>query len=516
MRLRIKNYVLLGLFIISGILLIGCGSLGESNEVTVLPMDNRPNIILILADDLDEKLGTTQYMPKLKKYLIDRGVTLENFLITTPMCCPSRINLLRSQYTHSHQVFNNEAPHGGFPKFFETGREESTLAIWLQTAGYRTALIGKYMNAYPLADDRTYIPDGWSEWYSPGRKNAYDGYDYYLNENGELIPYPPTEENFFTDVMSRKGVDFIQRAAQDDTPFFLLLSTFAPHEPATAARRHEDLLPGITAPRTPSFNEGDVSDKPSDMSRNPLLSNEQMAYIDKTYRERVLSMLSVDEMIAEIFIALEANGLLDNTYVVFSSDQGFTLGQHRIFEGKSSFYEEDIVVPFIVRGPGIPEGEKISGLLAGIVDIAPTFSEWAGVVPPQFIEGSSFVEMLTTGTIPPDWRQGFLLERYSFTSDETGVSSPGLMNVSAIFPDVLLAQSSSLPKWAGIRTLEYTYIEHPDGFVEIYDLVNDPYQLENIVNEVDEQFLADFSSWLNRLENCRGETCEQRASESAP
>ncbi|HNM36911.1 MAG TPA: sulfatase-like hydrolase/transferase, partial [Anaerolineales bacterium] len=139
-----------------GILLSSCSN--ASKKVTVLPVEVRPNIILILADDLDQKLGTTDYMPNLKTYLIDRGTTIENFLITTPMCCPSRINLLRSQYTHNHTVFNNTAPNGGFPKFFETGFEKSTLPVWLQAAGYRTALIGKYMNAYPLADNRTYVP----------------------------------------------------------------------------------------------------------------------------------------------------------------------------------------------------------------------------------------------------------------------------------------------------------------------------------------------------------------------
>ena len=496
------------LFVFVSAVLTACGALGGGDAVTVLEVDERPNIILILADDLDEKLGTTQYMPNLKTHLTDRGVTVENFLITTPMCCPSRVNLLRSQYTHNHQVFNNESPYGGFPKFFETGYEESTLAVWLQAAGYRTALIGKYMNAYPLADDRTYIPAGWSEWYSPGRKNAYDGYDYYLNENGELIPYPPTEENFFTDVMSRKGVDFIERAAQDDIPFFLFLSTFAPHEPAAAARRHENLLPGISAPRTPSFNEEDVSDKSDNMSRNPPLGEEQLIDIDVTYRDRVLSMLSVDEMIAEVFNTLAANGLLENTYVVFTSDQGFTLGQHRIVEGKSSFYEEDIVVPFIVRGPGLPEGKTISGLLAGSVDIAPTFSEWAGVVPPNFVDGRSFAKILMDGVIPSDWRKGFLLEQYAFSANEDANEPPvgflSVLDVTGVSP---LQPTSLLPKAAGIRTFDYSYMELSTGFVELYDLRNDPHQLENLAGVADPEVLAHFSEFLQKLESCRADEC---------
>lgn len=491
----------------------GCNQFNLTDKVVVLPLEKRPNIILILADDLDEKLGTTQYMPNLKTHLTNRGVTIENFLITTPMCCPSRINLLRSQYTHNHEIFNNSAPNGGFPKFFESGQESSTLPVWLQAAGYRTALIGKYMNAYPLTDDRTYVPPGWSEWYSPGRKNAYDGFDYYLNENGKLVPYPPTQENFFTDVMSRKGVDFIERAAQDDTPFFLMLAPFAPHEPSTAAPRHEGLLPNITAPRSPSFNEEDVSDKSPEMSQDPLLNDGDIAGIDERYRERVRSMLSVDESISKLIKTLEENGLLENTYIIFTSDQGFTLGQHRSAESKSSFFEEDIVVPFVVRGPDIPEGEKVNGMLATVIDIAPTISEWAGVVPPNFIDGRSFAGLLRGEELPSDWRKTFLLEVYSFVGEEQGNSFPNIF-ASLFIPS--LQQQDDLPKSAGLRTLDYTYMERSDGFVELYDLKNDPYQLENIVTSTPPELLQKFSKLLQKLETCHAGECRMLEQEIVP
>ena len=490
------------LFFLS-VVLISCKS--EIQTVTVLPLEKRPNIILILADDLDERLGTTKYMPNLKTYLIDQGVEIEDFLITTPMCCPSRINLLRSQYTHNHTVYNNSAPNGGFPKFFETGFEKSTLPVWLQAAGYRTALIGKYMNAYPLTEDRTYVPPGWTEWYSPGKKNAYDGFDYYLNENGELVPYPPTQENFFTDVMSRKGVDFIDRATQDSTPFFLMLSTFAPHEPSVPAPRHQHLLPNISAPRLPSFNEEDVSDKSFDMSHNPLFSEDDIKRIDERYRQRVLSMLSVDEMISEIFNTLEKNGILENTYVIFTSDQGFTLGEHRIVEGKSSLFEEDIVVPFIVRGPNIPEGEKIVGELATVIDIAPTISSWAGVVPPDFVDGRSFAELLDENmTKKNNIRNTFLLEVYAFKDEEQGQQIPNVF-ASLIFPR--LPEKENVPKVIGLRTLDYTYLEHPDGFVELYNLAKDPYQLQNLASSSSPDLLNSFSALLHKMESCKASEC---------
>lgn len=507
-----KQFLVFFILLFLGIIFSGCKS--EVQSVKVLPREKRPNIILILADDLDKKLGTTEYMPNLKTYLIDRGVEIDDFLITTPMCCPSRINLLRSQYTHNHTVYNNSAPNGGFPKFFETGFEKSTLPVWLQAAGYRTALIGKYMNAYPLTDDRTYVPPGWTEWYSPGKKNAYDGFDYYLNENGTLVAYPPTQDNFFTDVMSRKGVDFIDRAAQEKTPFFLMLSAFAPHEPSTPAPRHQNLLPDISAPRPPSFNEEDMSDKSFDMSHNPLLSEDDIQRIDERYRQRVLSMLSVDEMIPEIFKTLEKNGILENTYIIFTSDQGFTLGEHRIVEGKSSFFEEDIVVPFVVRGPNIPEGEKITDELTTVIDIAPTISTWAGVVPPDFVDGRSFAELLDKNVIhKKNIRNTFLLEEYAFKGEEQGWKIPNIF-ASLVIPH--LPEAEDVPKMIGIRTLEYTYLERPDGFVELYNLAEDPYQLQNIASVVSPDLINSFSVLLHQMENCKASECMLLDQETVP
>ena len=509
MKLPFQLRIFISLFFLA--LLSGCVSSNSKNDVVVLHVEKRPNIILILADDLDERLGTIQYMPNLKKHLADQGVTVKDFLVTTPMCCPSRVNILRGQYTHNHQVYNNSAPDGGFAKLYATGEEESTLAVWLQAAGYRTALIGKYLNAYPDPDDRTYIPPGWTEWYSPGRKNAYDGYDYYLNENGSLVPYGPDEENYFTDVMNRKTTDFIVRAAKDETPFFLYIAPFVPHEPAVAARRHEDLLQSIQAPRTPSFNEAEINDKSPLLQSNPLLTAEDEAKIDEYYRRRVLSMLAVDEMIADLFVTLEASGELENTYVIFTSDQGFTLGQHRLLRGKSSLFEEDIVVPFIVRGPGLPAGVTVEPFLAGSIDIAPTIAEWGGVIPPAFVDGRSFASILVGGNIPASWRNGFLLQQYTFSGDEEEASLPGLLNfLGAIQINNPLSYS------AGIRTLQYTYNEHPDGFVELYDLVQDPYQMENIASTADPLVMDGFSKWLSQLKTCKSEECRMFESEEVP
>jgi N-acetylglucosamine-6-sulfatase len=264
--LRLRNLLLLIPLLVSS-----CDLMRSVPEIVVLPKEQRPNVLFILVDDLDAKLDSISYMKNLQELLVSRGTSVDDFLITNPLCCPSRATILRGQYTHSHQVYHNDSPYGGFAKFNAIGNESSTLGVWLQSAGYRTALMGKYLNGYPFPDDRTYVPEGWSEWYSPAKKNAYDGYDYVLNENRILVPYSPDEENYFTDVASRKAADFIRRAGMDDVPFFLYLSPFAPHSPSTAANRHLDLFPAVVVPNSPALNEMDVSDKPGDMSLNPLL-----------------------------------------------------------------------------------------------------------------------------------------------------------------------------------------------------------------------------------------------------
>ncbi|MBE0672123.1 MAG: sulfatase [Anaerolineales bacterium] len=469
-------------------------SCGAESKAVVLPMENRPNILFILTDDLDSRLGTMDYMQNVQNLLVARGTSIADYFVTSPVCCPSRTTTLKGQYTHNHGVYHNDSPNGGFVKFNESKGENSTLPVWLQAAGYRTALIGKYLNNYPNSNEREYVPPGWSEWYSPARKNAYDGYDYVLNENGVLVAYSPHEVNYFTDVMSRKAVDFIQRADKDDTPFFLYLSTFAPHEPSTPAYRHLNLFPDLTVPQTPSFNEADVSDKAPDMSRNPLLTQAQIDNMDELYRNRIRSLQAVDEMVAELVKTLEETGQLENTYIIFTSDNGFHMGQHRLYAGKEFLFEEDISVPFIVRGPGIAEGESVSGYLSGNVDLASTFSAWAGVEPPAFVDGRSLTNILAGNPIPyENWRQVFLLEEYR-AGDEN-------------FP---------VPTYSGLRTEQYLYVEYSMGFVELYDIQKDPYQLENIAPSADPALLKYYSDWLEALNKCSGSTCRELETEFQP
>src|SRR5215210_1382328 len=247
----------------------------------------RPNIILILADDIESR--SLAFMPNLTALIGTPGTTFSNFLVTTPVCTPARASILRGQYAHNHGVLGNAGPNGWFTTFHRLGHETSTVATWLQGAGYQTALVGKYLNGYPEAVDPTYVPPGWDEWAasidSTGKYFEYD-----LNENGRLVHYAHNDADYSTDVLAAKATRFIQSGAATNQPFFLYLATQAPHGGARPAPRHVEVFTDTTAPRQPSFNEADVSDKPPWLRETPELNAEQVARIDETYRLRLGSL----------------------------------------------------------------------------------------------------------------------------------------------------------------------------------------------------------------------------------
>jgi arylsulfatase A-like enzyme len=486
-------------------------SLSSASTVNVLPRSQRPNILLILVDDLDLRLGSLDYMPNLEQLLTSQGLKIEDFFITTPVCCPSRSSILRGQYVHNHQVFTNAAPFGGFGRFFSLQHEASTLATWLQAAGYTTSFFGKYLNGYPLPDKRTYIPPGWTYWYSPARGTPYREFNYYLNENGTLLAYGPGQADYLTDVLSQKADDQLRHNASLAAPFFMYLSTYAPHAPAIPAPRHAGLFPNLQVPRGPSFNEADVTDKIGALSRNPLLDQGSIDDLDELYRNRIRSMQAVDEMIIRLVGTLQETGQLENTYIIFMSDNGFHMGQHRLYAGKGTPYEEDINVPFIIRGPGIAPGSVLSGYLAGNIDIAPTLADLAGVVPPAFVDGRSLVPLWSSSPpAPGEWRKGLLLEYYGSESESSAsqLVSSGVPDqlLEPPDPDQLLG-TAPLAHYTAIRTPRYLYAEYDDGLVELYDLESDPYELENLGRSAPAQLLQSFSTWLHQLSSCSGTSC---------
>ena len=251
----------------------------NSGQTAALSTRLRPNIIFILTDDLDAR--ELVMMQRVQLDLVYEGVSYANYFVTNSLCCPSRASILRGQYVHNHGIWYNTLPSGGFGKFHGHGLENSTIATWLQAGGYRTALMGKYLNGYPRGVQPTYVPPGWDVWDSPTDRNAYGEFNYKLNENGKIVSYGDGANDYLTDVLSRKAGAFIRQSAESGTPFFLYLATYAPHSPSTPAPRHRQTFADAQAPRTASFNEKEVSSKPAFIRALRPMSAGDIARVDK-------------------------------------------------------------------------------------------------------------------------------------------------------------------------------------------------------------------------------------------
>jgi N-acetylglucosamine-6-sulfatase len=467
-------------------------------------------------------------MGKLKSLVTDQGETFTNYFVSDSLCCPSRATTLRGQYPHNTKILGNAWPLGGYRKFHDLGEESSTIAVWLQDAGYRTMLAGKYMNYYPLNKDPTYVPPGWSEFYSPILGEPYRQYTVTLNENGKRVAYDHKPADYGTDVYVGKAVDFIRRSAKDGKPFFVYLAPYAPHAPYTPAPRHADLFPDLQAPRTPNYNEADVSDKPANIRNHPLLTQDQQDAIDKDYRLRAQALQAIDEGIEAMVNALKASGQLDNTYIFFTSDNGYHMGNHRQLAGKVSPYEEETRVTMIVRGPGVPAGVTLDHL-AGSQDLAPTWADIAGAEAAGFCDGRSLVPLMHAHPLGlPQWRQEMAFEYGADQADQAGASEtpePGIIDPDLLEPldrdELELAALPAekqpgidVPPYRGIRLQTLSYVEYATGEIELYDIKSDPYQLQNLASEAGQKLLAQLSGRMQELVTCEGEGC--RIAEDAP
>ncbi|MGB2696136.1 MAG: sulfatase [Dehalococcoidia bacterium] len=454
------------------------------------PAHSKPNIVVIVTDDADT--ASFAYTPKTKAALLDQGTFFPNFFITLSLCCPSRVTFLRGQYAHNHRVLTSGPPDGGFTAFQQHQLDDSTVATWLQDAGYRTALIGKYLNGYPKDSNRSYIPPGWSEWYAAVGDHAYSQFNYTLNENGILNAYGKAPADYGTDVLSRKAAGFIRRASRANTPFFLYLTPLAPHWPAAPAPRYAHLFPGAKAPRTPAFDEEDVSDKPDYIQALPRIRPP----LDELYRKRLQSMQAVDDMVANVVRELGRQGKLDNTYIFFTTDNGFMLGQHRIGGGKRVPYEESTRAAMIVRGPGVPKGATLHHLTAN-TDIAPTLADLTGVDTPSFVDGRSLVPLLESEPPPlAEWRHALLLEYW-----------PGRVDQRSLL---------QVPRFSGVRTQHLAYIEYATGERELYDLRTDPDQLDNIAASAGKGTLSQLSQLVAALKICQDDDCQDAEDTAVP
>jgi N-acetylglucosamine-6-sulfatase len=444
--------------------------------------DTRPNIVFILVDDATAI--TLQHMPRTHALIADRGATLAQFVYNQPLCCPSRATMLRGQYSQNTGIVSNDAPDGGYSGFYRKGNEASTLATWLDAAGYYTGYLGKYFNGYPATAGvpNTHVPAGYDRWFVDVGSSAAN-FGYTINDDGVTRHYGTAPRDYATDVLAAEAQDFIRHSP---APFLLTVAPNAPHMPATPAPRHEGMFGDVQHPRTPSFNEEDVTDKPS-LIRDRPLKTPQIAKIDADYRLRLESLQAVDEMVQGIVDTLNARNLLADTYLLFTSDNGYFEGEHRLRSGKNLPYEEALTVPLYIRGPGIPAGSTVQSQV-GNVDVPVTLSDAAGITPPSFVDGRSFLPLVRGSSIP--WRQSYLL------------GSGGDAEGDAAF--------------AGIRTNRYTYVEYFNGEGEFYDRTVDPYQLDNTYPTMDPRLKGTLHDRLRALKKCSGSECRSIEAQPLP
>jgi N-acetylglucosamine-6-sulfatase len=456
---------------------------GKGSAAPAAPEAERPNVLVVMTDD--QTLEQMRVLREVRSQIGDRGATFANSFVNFPLCCPSRATFFTGQYARNHRVLENVGPLGGFDRL----RSENTLAVWLEEAGYHTGVAGKYLNEYGRQDP-TLVPPGFSEWYAALTGSIDDVYDYKLNENGTVVQYGDESSDFKQDVITAKANAFLARNAPAPDPFFLFVGYTAPHgagpepnpqppgdcdgEAPKPAPRHAAAFEFALPPRPPSYNEAEVADKPADIRAMPPFDSETEAKINRNYRCALESLLSVNEGVELLLRTLRRNGELRNTVVMFTSDNGFFFGEHRIKGGKRRFYEESSRVPLMIRGPGIPAGTVVRELVVN-ADLAPTIVELTGIEAGLRMDGMSLMPLIAE---PNRWIGRELL-----------IESDG---------------------YRAIRTRRYIYAEHDDGGREMYDLDADPFQLSSVHGRPGyARERRELVPRLRRLRRCQAARCRR-------
>jgi arylsulfatase A-like enzyme len=474
--------------------LAGLGAAAQPAEVQERAGPPRPNIVFVLADDLDWTL--LPYMPEVQRLRRD-GVTLERFFVSASLCCVSRASILTGRYPHNTQVLTNVPPAGGYAAWSYHGDATRSFAMALSAAGYRTGMFGKYLNGYEANSP----PDpGWTDWLAGSR--AYRGFEYDLSDNGFLVHHGSAPTDYATDVIARAGAGFIREAVAAGGPFMAKLGTFAPHPPAVPAPRHADLFRDLELPVDGAFDR---------ITHHPprwLGDRRALTFRDRTglrmrFRKRVRSVQAIDELLGMVRATLDELGVASSTYIVFSSDNGFHLGQHRLTHGKRTAYDADIRVPTVIAGPGLPAGTS-SAALASNVDLSPTFLDWAGLDRAE--QDGRSLDRVLHGDRPRHWRRGILVEHHFDGRPPTRRDyGPRL----ALDPDAQSWRMGLPGTYAALRTADHLYVRHKDGSRELYDLRSDPYELHNLAGDMTRAERRRWRGRLQRFKRCAAASCRR-------
>jgi N-acetylglucosamine-6-sulfatase len=462
---------------------------------------DRPNIIFILTDDLSSNL--VQYMPNVLN-MEKNGTSFSNYFVTDSLCCPSRTSILTGEFPHNSGVFENTGADGGFSAFVAHNDTAHTYAVSLHGAGYDTAMMGKYLNGYvpthkaPGAGIPS-VPAGWSQWDVAG--NGYPEFNYQLNQNRTVLSYGSQPKDYLTDVLSQRATSLVDTAAAAHTPFALEVASFAPHSPYVPAPQDANLFPNLQAPRTPAFGATDTQGDPKWLQGYKPLTTANINSINADFRKRVQSVQAVDRMIGALALEVAAKGLTKSTYFVFSSDNGFHMGEHRLLPGKMTAFDTDIRVPLVVVGPGVPHGRTVSELAENI-DLAPTFDDLAGVPIPPTVDGTSLMPLLLGGSVS-NWRRAVLVEHVGQDNDASD-------------PDFQPIANGDPPSYQAVRFHDSVYVEYVDGEREYYNTKADPDELKNVYSLLSPATKTLLTNELATLKSCHGGAACHRAETLPP
>ncbi|XP_056131932.1 N-acetylglucosamine-6-sulfatase [Lampris incognitus] len=501
----------------SAFLLICVTLLGNLSGVVNAKSYRRPNIVLILADDLDVALGGLSPLNKTKKLIADAGISFTNAFVASPLCCPSRASILTGKYPHNHHVINNTLEGNCSSQAWQKSQESQTFPALLQTmAGYQTFFAGKYLNEYgnSKAGGIEHVPVGWDYWVGLEKNSKY--YNYTLSVNGKAQKHGANySKDYLTDVLANMSLDFLHYKS-NYRPFFMMVSTPAPHSPWTAAPQYQDRFNNMRAPRDPNFNiHGKDKHWLIRQAKTPM-SNSSIQFLDDAFRKRWRTLLSVDDLVESVVKTLEVRGELDNTYVFFTSDNGYHTGQFSLPLDKRQLYEFDIRVPLMVRGPNIKPNQT-SQMLVANVDLGPTILDIAGYdFNKTQMDGMSFLGVMEGKVNSSSWRTDILVE---YEGEGRNVSDPSCPllgpGVTECFPDCVCEDSFN-NTYACVRTvgpsanLQYCEFDDNEVFVEVYNVTADPYQLTNIAKTIDQEVLEKMNHRLMMLQSCSGQTCRTR------
>ncbi|KAG5763455.1 hypothetical protein H9Q72_008445 [Fusarium xylarioides] len=487
---------------------------------SVASAKTRPNIILVLVDDQDVHMESLKHMPLLKKQMADEGTLYTSHYCTTAICCPARVSILTGRLSHNTNVTDVVAPYGGYPKFISEGLNSNYLPIWLQEAGYSTYYTGKLFNAHTVENYDKPHAAGWT--------------------SSDFLLDPFTYSYWNATWQKDQGAP-ISQAHAARKPFLIGSAPIAPHTevvpkpdtyngtisptdpsiqplilPPKPAKRHADMFRDLKVPRTPNFNPKEPSGV-NWVAQRPRLSQTYIDYGDEFFRLRLESLQAVDEMVDRIVKELESLDIIDNIYIIYTSDNGYHISQHRLPPGKQCGFEEDINVPLLIRGPGVPKG-VVSDAMTSHTDLAPSIFRMAGIKPRPEFDGLAVP--LTDGE----------LERGNESrAEHVGIEFWGLVVDEGIDSVIL----SDLNTYKGIRlhSKDYNlyYAVHCTNEHELYDMTVDPYQINNLLPsgknstgmpiasyadsnvKINKKPLVSIVSRLDALmmvmKSCKGETC---------